>query len=117
MNRFSVHIFYIPHLCCFHNRPNQNAQTKSKGIASINLAMSKDLLDEKMTISFNVSDLLNSRKRRSLTISDDFESDSVFQWRERIWTFGVLYRFNQKKSDRGRNRNRGGGYDDEGYGG
>ena len=101
----------------FYRGPNQNAQTKSKGIASINLALSKDLLDEKMTISFNVSDLLNSRKRRSLTISDDFESDSVFQWRERIWTFGVLYRFNQKKSDRGRNRNRGGGYDDEGYGG
>ncbi|HCK05830.1 MAG TPA: TonB-dependent receptor, partial [Flavobacteriaceae bacterium] len=97
----------------FYRGPNQNAQTKSEGIASVDLAMSKDLFKEKMTLSFNVNDLLNSRKRRSFTLTDNFESDSVFQWRVRTWTFGVLYRFNQKKSDRGRNNNRGGGYDDE----
>ena len=99
----------------FYRGPNQNAQTKSEGIASIDLAMSKDLFKEKMTVSFNVNDLLNSRKRRSLTLTDDFESDSVFQWRVRTWTFGVLYRFNQKKSDRSRNNNRGGGYEDDGF--
>lgn len=99
----------------FYRGPNQNAQTKSEGIASVDLAMSKDLFKEKMTLSFNVNDLLNSRKRRSFTLTDNFESDSVFQWRVRTWTFGVLYRFNQKKSDRGRNNNRGGGYDDDGF--
>ena len=99
----------------FYRGPNQNAQTKSEGIASIDLAVSKDLFDEKMSLSFNVNDLLNSRKRRSLTVTDDFESDSVFQWRVRSWTVGVLYRFNQKKSQRGRDNNRGGGYDDEGF--
>ncbi|MEY2998004.1 MAG: hypothetical protein RIQ82_1385, partial [Bacteroidota bacterium] len=99
----------------FYRGPNQNAQTKSEGIASIDLAMSKDLFNEKMTVSFNVNDLLNSRKRRSFTLTDDFESDSVFQWRVRTWTFGVLYRFNQKKSDRSRNNNRGGGYEDDGF--
>jgi outer membrane receptor for ferrienterochelin and colicin len=99
----------------FYRGPNQNAQTKSEGIASIDLAVSKDLFDEKMSLSFNVNDLLNSRKRRSLTVTDDFESDSVFQWRVRTWTVGVLYRFNQKKSQRGRDNNRGGGYNDEGF--
>ena len=99
----------------FYRGPNQNAQTKSEGIASIDLAVSKDLFDEKMSLSFNVNDLLNSRKRRSLTVTDDFESDSVFQWRVRSWTVGVLYRFNQKKSQRGRDNNRGGGYNDEGF--
>ena len=99
----------------FYRGPNQNAQTKSEGIASIDFAASKDLFEEKLSISFNVNDLLNSRKRRSLTITDDFESDSVFQWRVRTWTVGVLYRFNQKKSERRRNNNRGGGYEDEGF--
>ena len=99
----------------FYRGPNQNAQTKTEGIASIDLALSKDLFNEKMTVSFNVNDLLNSRKRRSFTLTDDFESDSVFQWRVRTWTFGVIYRFNQKKSDRGRNNNRGSGYDDESF--
>ena len=99
----------------FYRGPNQNAQTKSEGIASVDLAMSKDLFKEKMTLSFNVNDLLNSRKRRSFTLTDNFESESVFQWRVRTWTFGVLYRFNQKKSDRGRNNNCGCGYDDDGF--
>lgn len=99
----------------FYRGPRQNAQTKTEGITSINLAASKDLFDEQMTLSFNVSDLLNSRKRRSFTLTDDFESDSVFQWRVRTWTVGLLYRFNQKKSDRRRSSNRDGGYQDEGF--
>ena len=99
----------------FYRGPNQNAQTKTKGIASLDFATSKDLFDEKLSISFNVNDLLNSRKRQSYTLTDSFESDSVFQWRVRTWTVDVLYRFNQKKSERGPNNNRGGGYDDEGF--
>ncbi len=83
----------------FYRGPYQNAQTKSKGIASIDLAISKDFFDETMTVSFNVNDMLNSRKRRSLTLAENFESDSVFQWRQRIWSMSFLYRFNQKKSD------------------
>jgi len=59
--------------------------------------------------------LLNSRKRQRYTLTDSFECDSVFQWRVRTWTVDVLYRFNQKKSERGPNNNRGGGYDDEGF--
>jgi hypothetical protein len=99
----------------FYRGPNQNAQTKSEGIASLDFALSKDLFDEKLSLSFNVNDLLNSRKRRSFTLADTFESDSVFQWRVRTWTIGILYRFNQKKSERNRNNNRGGGYDEEGF--
>ena len=99
----------------FYRGPYQNAQTKSEGIASIDLAMSKDFLDDAMTISFNVNDLLNSRKRRSLTLTEDFESDSVFQWRQRIWTMGLLYRFNQKKSDRTRRNNRAQSFDEGGF--
>ena len=101
----------------FYRGAYQSAQTSSKGILSIDVAVSKDLFEDKGTLSFNVSDLLNSRKRQSFTVTEDFESDSVFQWRQRIWTLSFIYRFNQKKNDR--NGRRGGDsqdYGDEGYG-
>ncbi|WP_337251687.1 TonB-dependent receptor domain-containing protein [Maribacter halichondriae] len=51
----------------FYRGPTQNAQTRNEGIFSLNLAFSKDILKDKGTIAFNVSDLLNSRKRMSYT--------------------------------------------------
>ncbi|MGB3591512.1 MAG: outer membrane beta-barrel family protein [Nonlabens sp.] len=93
--------------------PSENAQTVNEGILSMNLAASKDLLDERATISMNVSDLFNSRKRRSVTTGLDssnivsFINDSEFQWRERQINLSFVYRFNQKK----RNARNGGGGD------
>jgi hypothetical protein len=101
----------------FYRGPYQSAQTASDGILSFDVALSKDLFAEKGTLSFNVSDLFNSRKRQSLTITDDFESDSVFQWRQRVWTLSYIYRFNQKKNDRGNRKGNGDqDYGDEGFG-
>lgn len=96
--------------------PSENAQSKNKGILSVNLAASKELLDDRATISINVSDLFNSRKRQSTTtLRDDLGnisliSDSEFQWRERQINLSFVYRFNQKKKNEG---GRGGedGYD------
>jgi hypothetical protein len=101
----------------FYRGPYQSAQTASDGILSFDVALSKDLFAEKGTLSFNVSDLFNSRKRQSLTITDDFESDSVFQWRQRVWTLSYIYRFNQKKNDRDNRKGNGDqDYGDEGFG-
>ncbi|WP_419211167.1 TonB-dependent receptor domain-containing protein [Maribacter sp. X9] len=105
----------------FYRGPSQNSQTKSKGIFSLDLAFSKDVFKDNGTISFNVSDLLNSRKRRSFTdsmngINDDsyFTSDSEFQWRQRQFTLGFIYRINEKKQpQRGRQNNNNGGDDEE----
>ena len=61
----------------------------------------------------NVSDLLNSRKRRSYTESYNdagqlsFTSDSEFQWRQRQFTVSFIYRFNQPKNQRGERGKRG----------
>lgn len=77
--------------------PRENGQSKSNGVFSANMALSKDLFKEKATIAFNVSDLLNSRKRESETFTDTFESNSEFQWRERSYNLSFTYRFNQKK--------------------
>ena len=98
----------------FYRGPRVNAQTETDPIASIDLAFSKDFLkNENLTISLNVRDLFNSRKRDQFTIADSFIRDTTFQWRERQFTATVVYRFNRKKDRNGRGRGDG-DYDDDG---
>ncbi|QIE58955.1 TonB-dependent receptor [Rasiella rasia] len=81
----------------FYRGPRINAQAETEGMLSVNLAFSKDIMSDNATIGFNVSDLLNSRKRNTTTITPSFESESEFQWRERQFNLSFTYRFNQKK--------------------
>ena len=81
----------------FYRGPSENSQTKNKGMAFTSMAFSKDVFSDKGTITFNVSDLFNSAKRRSYTETAFFTSDSEFQWRVRQFTLGFVYRFNQPK--------------------
>ncbi|HQZ24136.1 MAG TPA: outer membrane beta-barrel family protein, partial [Flavobacterium sp.] len=47
-----------------YNGDQKTAQGKSLGIFSMNLGFSKDVLKEKATLAFNISDVFNSRKRK-----------------------------------------------------
>lgn len=96
----------------FYRGPSNNSQTESEGILSVDMAMSKDIIDNNGTLSLNVSDLLNSRKRNSLTTTNTFTSESEFQWRQRQVTVTFTYRFNQKKQ---RQRPDRGSFDDGGF--
>jgi len=87
----------------FFRGPRQNAQTETESILSLNLALSKDLFDDRATVSLNVRDLFNSRVRDRVTITDEFRSVSEFQWRERQITMNFVYRFNQQKEEQRRN--------------
>ncbi|MGB3150177.1 MAG: TonB-dependent receptor [Maribacter sp.] len=99
----------------FYRGPTNNAQTENEGIFTLNLAFSKDILKDKGTLALNVSDLLNSRKRISLTQTPFFTSESEFQWRERQITLSFVYRINQKKQrEKGRQRNDDDGDDEYG---
>lgn len=90
--------------------PRQTAQSENKGIFSLDLAFAKDILSDNGTLSLNVNDLLNSRKRKSFTETEFFTSDSEFQWRERQITLSFVYRINQKKNN---NERQGQNGDDE----
>ncbi|MBQ4821931.1 TonB-dependent receptor [Aquimarina sp. MMG016] len=81
----------------FYRGPSEDAQTRREGIFSMNLAFSKDIFKEKASLTFNVSDVFNSRKRISTATTPSFTSDSEFQWRERSFNLSFTYRFNQKK--------------------
>jgi len=91
--------------------PRENAQSKRDGSFSTNLAFSKDILKGNGTISLNVNDLFNSRKRRGVTTTDTFTSYGEFQWRERNFRLTFAYRFKQKKK-----RERGGEFNGDGEG-
>jgi len=92
----------------FYRGPRVNAQTETDPILSLDLGFSKDFLkDDNLTVSLNVRDLFNSRKRDQFTVTDNFIRNSTFQWRVRQVTATVVYRFNQQKRDQRR-----GGEDD-----
>jgi len=95
--------------------PSQNAQTKSQGVFSMNLAASKDLFNEKASISLNFSDVFNSRiSRRTTNIPGFLDQYSEFQWREPQFRVSFVYRFNQKKERFKPQREDNGGDDFEG---
>ncbi len=83
----------------FYSGAQENAQTKTDGIFSIDLAFSKEIFKDKATISLNVRDLLNSNKRNSFTTTELFTRDSEFQWRQRQITLSLIFRFNQQKKE------------------
>ncbi len=83
-----------------YNAPQNNGQGKIKGSGAANLAFSKDVLKDMGTISFNVNDVFNSRKRIQETETESTHSLSEMQWRRRSVTLSFTYRFNKKKTDR-----------------
>ena len=90
--------------------PSESARSKRKGMVNVNLAFSKDVLKEKGTLSLNVSDLFNTRKRESTDISPTTISENEFQWRKRQVMLNFTYRFNQKKKmERQQREDNGGG--------
>ncbi len=93
----------------FYYGKNVDAQNVNLGSLNTSLAFSKDILKEKATLSLNVSDVLNSRKRKSETRTENVYTYSEFQWRERQINLTFLYRFNQKKNQSGRSNQREGG--------
>lgn len=98
-----------------YNAPEENAQGRSKGILHANLAFSKDVLKDKATITLNVSDVFNSRKRIFETELPTQNTYSEMQWRERQITLSFTYRFNRQKERERQQRGRGenGGFGEE----
>jgi outer membrane receptor protein involved in Fe transport len=86
-----------------YNGPSRTAQGRSLGVYGINTSLSKDVLKDKGTIAFNISDIFNSRKMRSEVNLDRVSSYSEMQWRRRQFNLSFTYRINKKKTDRDKN--------------
>ena len=86
-----------------YNGPQNTAQGRNLGIFSANLAFSKDIMKDKGTLSFNISDVFNSRKRMMETNLPGFaNSYSEMQWRVRQFSLSFTYRFNKPKNEKER---------------
>ena len=76
----------------------------------MSFAASKDLFNERASLSLNLSDLFNSSISRRNTLLPDFlEQYFEFQWREPQLNLSFVYRFNQKKQLGEQDRNTSGG--------
>lgn len=112
-NRTSVN-FTLPQRWRFqlsgnYEAPQVMAQGKRLSMYFMDFAMSKDLMKNRATIGFNVSDLLNSRKWRSTVNTPEIQSETMFQWRERSARVSFTYRFNQQARENDNLMEKGGG--------
>jgi hypothetical protein len=101
-----------------YNGAQKTAQGRSLDQFSMNTAFSKDVLKDKATIAFNVSDIFNTRKMRSYTNLENqtsLESQTSYgemQFRKRQFNLSFTYRFNKAKGEKEKNaqpRNEDGG--------
>ena len=90
----------------FFRGGQENAQEKSKAMFGVDMAISKDVLQDMGTLSLNVRDVFNSRRRQETSYGPNFITESDMQWRPRTITLSFSYRINQqKKRDRGERGN------------
>lgn len=94
--------------------PQNTAQGKNLGQLGINTAFSKDIMKDKATIAFNISDVFNSRKRKSDTNLPSVNSYNEFQWRKRQFNLSFTYRINKKKTEKDKSAPKNGGGDEGG---
>ncbi|HLA55603.1 MAG TPA: outer membrane beta-barrel family protein [Flavobacterium sp.] len=83
-----------------YSGPQNNAQSHTRGQFGANLGFSKDIMKDKGTLTLNIQDVFNSRKRITETELERQNSYSEMQWRVRSVNLSFTYRFNKKKSDR-----------------
>ena len=96
-------------LRAFYFGPRANAQTTSKGVFTLSGAINKTILKKKGTLSLRASDLLNSRRRKSTTTSENFSTYTEFQWRIPSYVLTFTYKINESKASKRRRASRNGG--------
>lgn len=83
----------------------KTAQQEVKANFSMDFSASKDLWNNRASISFNVRDLLNSRKREMTTFYEGSENYNSMRWMKRSASISFTYRFkNVKEKPKGGKR-------------
>lgn len=86
-----------------YNGAQKTAQGKNLGQFGMNTSFSKDILKEKATVAFNISDIFNSRIMKSYTYLENQSSYGEMQFRKRQFNLSFTYRFNKPKNERDKN--------------
>jgi outer membrane receptor for ferrienterochelin and colicins len=83
-----------------YTAPQNTAQGKNIGVVFANIALSKDVLKDKATVSLNASDIFNSSKMIRQFNLPTLNSYSEMQRRQRQINLTFTYRFNKQKNDK-----------------
>lgn len=78
---------------------NQGVQTLTEPQYSANLGLSKDFLQEKMSVTLNVNNIFDSQIRKSETKTSSYYLESEFKSQGRYVNVTVIYRFNRNKTE------------------
>lgn len=94
--------FSLPHTIEMQVRgnyeaPQKTAQGKRKSLYYVDFSTSKDIFKGKGTMTFNVLDVFNTRRMRSISTGTNFYTESEAQMRRRQINFTVSYRIRQSK--------------------
>lgn len=95
-----------------YQSPRINTQGKELSTYSIDLGLAKDVFNGKGTLTLNVRDLLNSRRRRSVVDIPGYYSSSNNLWRPRQINLTLNFRLNQQKIERDNEEDNDGGGND-----
>ncbi|MFC5411754.1 TonB-dependent receptor domain-containing protein [Larkinella bovis] len=80
-----------------YEAPQQTPQGRRKSIATLDFAVSKDIMKNKATLTLNVIDVFNSRRFRSITEGPNFFTENNSQGRLRQVNLTFNYRLRQAK--------------------
>ncbi|MDA8587563.1 TonB-dependent receptor [Flavobacteriaceae bacterium] len=81
-----------------YRAPQKTAVSERKASIYSNTAFSKDLLKDKITLTFKVNDIFETGKWRIESFNENYRSYSESNWRGgRTLELNLIYRFNQKK--------------------
>lgn len=83
----------------------KTAQQKIEDNLSMDFSLSKDLFNKQATLSFNIRDVFNSRKRESTTYGIDYTNYESMRWMKRSFNLSFTYRF-KKTNEKEKNRQR-----------
>lgn len=87
-----------------YNAPQKTTQGEQLARYALNMGASIDVLKGNGTVSFNASDIFNTRKRRNIDYGANFYSEGEFQWHSRFFKLGFTYRINQSKKQAEKNK-------------
>jgi outer membrane receptor protein involved in Fe transport len=100
-----------------YRAPRITTQGKDLSMYSVDLGLSRDLFKGKFTVTANVRDLFNTRKRRSVVDREGYYSQNEFQGQRRQWMITLTYRINRenrKEEEKERDRDDDGDSDGDG---
>ncbi|MEQ8904426.1 outer membrane beta-barrel family protein [Ekhidna sp.] len=108
-NNFKFNNLFDAQINVNYRAPRNTVQGKNFSVTTVDIGVTRDILKNKGTLAFNVSDLFNTRKWRSETFNENSFQYSEFQWRSTTATLSFTYRLNQRKQRERRDGDRGDG--------